>query len=105
MEFQKYTRMQEDRLQKCTDLLNEMTSFEKGEQEEAKVDEKVDEHFERSYSESSIPIEYENEGSEYDGFSHDRSTYEGQEPPMADEASSLQASPSPVYEQQNSKIP
>ena len=32
--------MHEDRLQKCTDLLNEMTSsFEKGEQEEAKVDE------------------------------------------------------------------
>ena len=106
MEFQKYTRMQENRLQKCTALLNEMTSsFEKGEQEEAKVDEKVDEHFERSYSGSSIPIEYENEGSEYDGFSHDRSTYEGQEPPMADEASSLQAPPSPFYEQQNSKIP
>jgi len=109
MEFQKYTRMQEDRLQKCTDLLNEITSSfeEEGEQEEAEVFEKVEKYFERSYSESSIPIEYENEGSEYDGFSYDRSTYEGQEPPMADEASPspLQGPPSPVYEQQNSKIP
>ena len=112
MEFQKYTRMQEDRLQKCTDLLNENTStFEEGEggeQKEAEVDGNVDkEHFKRSYSESSIPIEYENEGSEYDRFSHDRSTYQGQ----SFEASTpsplpLKAPPLPAHrEHQKSKIP
>ena len=81
---------------------------EGGEQKEAEVDGNVDkEHFKRSYSESSIPIEYENEGSEYDRFSHDRSTYQGQ---------SFEAStPSPLplkepplqahREHQKSKIP
>jgi len=95
--------MQENKLE---DLLNEMPSFEEiGEQEEAEeIDENVDEeeYFERSYSKSSIPVEYENEESEYDqdGFESDQSDYEEQ-----DDASSVPASQSPVHEHQNSIIP
>ena len=95
--------MQENKLE---DLLNEMSSFEEvSEQEEAEeIDENVDEeeYFERSYSQSSIQVEYENEETEYDqdGFESDRSDYE--EP---NDTSPVPVSPSPVHEDQNSRIP
>ena len=86
--------------------------FEEVEQkEEAEIDENGDEYFE-SFSESSMSIEIENEGSEYDqdGFYSDRSAYEEQnESLMQDEAPSssslLPASPSPVYQHQSSRMP
>ena len=110
MEFQKYSRMQEDKLE---DLLNELSSFEEGDQKEAEVDEHGDEEerFERSFSESLIPIESENGRSEYgydqEGFESDRSVYEEQnKSSIQEEASTLPATlKSPVVKHQHSRIP
>ena len=103
--------MQEENLQICKDILDEMSPFEEDEQEEVGIDENCDEYFERSNPVSSITIEYE-EMSEYDqdGFYSDRSAYEEQnESPIPDEASPspspLPGSPSPVHQHQSSRMP
>ena len=93
--------------------MDEVLSFEEGEQkEEAEIDENYDEYFERPFSESSMSIEIENEGSEYDqdGFYSDRSANEEQnESLMPEEASSssspLPGSPSAVYQHQSNRMP
>ena len=114
MEFQEYTRMQENKLQECVDLLNlKMSSSFEAEHEKVEVDDENfgGEHFERSYSKSSFPVEYnDNEVSEYDqdGFYSNRSDVAEQvKSPMPDEASPspLPASLPPAIEHQSSKIP
>ena len=102
--------MQEENLQICKDILDEMSSFEEDEQEEVGIDENGDEYFERSRSKSSTPIEDEDEGSKYDqdGFYSDRSAYKEQNESLRpDEASTspLPASPSPVHQHQSSRMP
>ena len=78
------------------------SSFEEeGEQEEVEVDEDGDEeYFDKSVS--SIPVEYENEESEYyyqDGFHSDRSVYEEQDNfQMSDQSFFFPYSPSPSQE-------
>ena len=116
MEFQKYARIQENKVQECVDLLKKMSSFEReeDEQEEAEVDENLkgddEEYFNRSHSESSIPVGYdEDEGSEYeqDGFVSKRfDNKEQDQSPMSDEASPLlPTSPKVLQGYQNSRIP
>ena len=108
VEFQQYTHMQEENLQICKDMLDEMSSFEEDEQEEVGIYENGDECFERSNPEPSIPVGYE-EMSDYDqdGFYSDRSAEEQLESPMQDEESQspLPASPSPVHQHQSSRMP
>ena len=108
IEFQEYTRMQENKLQDLTDLLYEITSSfeEEGEQEEPEVDKNVhEEYFDRFVS--SIPVEYDNEEAEYDqdGFHSDRSVYEEQnESQLSDDETSLMSeSPSPAHENESNK--
>ena len=110
IEFQQFTRMQEENLQICKDILDEMSPFEEDEQEEVEIDENSDEYFERSHSESSTPIEYEGPKYDQDGFYSDRSAYEEQNESLrSDEASPspspLPASPSPVHQHQSSRMP
>ena len=102
--------MQENKLQDLKDLLYEITSSfeEEGEQEEADVDGNVHEEcYDRSVS--SIPVEYENEESEYDqdGFCSDQSVYEEQDESQMedDEASLMPESPSPAHESASNDIP
>ena len=108
IEFQEYTRMQENKLQDLTDLLYEITSSfeEEGEQEEPEVDKNVhEEYFDRFVS--SIPVEYDNEEAEYDqdGFHSDRSVYEEQDESQLsdDETSLMSESPSPAHENESNK--
>ena len=110
IEFQEYTRMQENKLQDLTDLLYEITSSfeEEGEQEEPEVDKNVhEEYFDRFAS--SIPVEYDNEKAEYDqdGFHSDRSVYEEQDESQLsdDKTSSMPESPSPAHENESNKTP
>ena len=95
--------MQEENLQICKDILDEMSPFEEDEQEEVGIDENTDEYFGRSRSKSSTPIEYEDEGSKYDqdGFYSDRSAYKEQNESLRldkESPSLLPASPSPVHQ-------